>query len=110
MRYVRKYSAFILMMLFCCYYLGISMFSHAHIVNGASVVHSHFGGGSDHNHSENQYALIDLLSDFQSENPVLFGHIEAPYFLLSESIIIRNTPAYISGVPVTHSLRGPPQS
>ena len=56
------------MLLFSCYYSSISLFSHAHIVGGVSVVHSHFGGDSDHNHSDSQYAVIDILSQFQSES------------------------------------------
>ena len=67
MGYVRKYSALILLVLFGCYYSGISMFSHVHIVNGSSVVHSHLGGTSEHSHSDSQYAVIDILSHFQTE-------------------------------------------
>ena len=47
-----------LMVIFCSYYAGISMFSHTHIANGSSVVHSHLGGDADHDHSDSQYAVI----------------------------------------------------
>ena len=67
MKKERAYKAVLLLLLFSCYYCGISMFSHAHILNGSSIVHSHFGGASDHEHDDSQYAVIDVLSQFQTE-------------------------------------------
>lgn len=67
MRRIRTYSAFVLLLLFCCYYSGISMHHHTHITNGSSIVHSHLGGDAQHEHSESQYAVIDILSQFHSE-------------------------------------------
>ena len=60
---MRTYLASLLLALFCCYFSGVSMFSHVHIVHGGTGVHSHFGGSSEHNHSDGQYAVIDMLSD-----------------------------------------------
>ena len=110
MRHLRKYSALFLTMLFCCYYLSISIFSHTHIVNGASIVHSHLGGGSEHNHNEGQYVVIALLSDFQSEGAVYCSQIEAPCFLLSELYIAQNVTPDLDDVLAVDSLRGPPQA
>ena len=106
---IRKYTAFLLLILFSCYYCGISMFSHTHIVNGASVVHSHLGGGSDHIHSDSQYAIIDILSHFQTECAVSFYTAGTPFYLLSEVFIGYSTPTYLDGVRSAQTLRGPPQ-
>ena len=43
------------------------MFSHSHEFNGVKIVHSHPFGGSpskSNNHTENEFMLIQMLSDF----------------------------------------------
>ena len=106
---IRKYTAFLLFILFSCYYCGISMFSHTHIVNGASVVHSHLGGGSSHVHSDSQYAVIDILSHFQSECAVSFDSAGTPFYLLSDVRSVYCAPSFPDGICSTLFLRGPPQ-
>ena len=110
MRHIRKYSALVLLVLFSCYYSGISMFSHVHIVNGTSLVHSHLGGGSEHNHSDSQYAVIDILSNFQSEGVVECYSAETSFFLLSENLIGYLSPLFLMEEYAALSLRGPPQA
>lgn len=110
MRYMRKYSALLLLALFSCYYCGISMFSHVHIINGASVAHSHLGGNSDHNHTDSQYAVIDILSHFQSEVSVCFYCAEAPFFFVSESEAEYHASVHLNQMLSAYSLRGPPQA
>ena len=85
------------------------MFSHTHIANGSSVVHSHLGGGADHDHSDSQYAVIDILSNFQSEAASVFGGIESPFFLLCESFAGYVAPSFEDEVCPAFDLRGPPQ-
>ena len=109
MKTVRTYIALGLMMIFCTYYAGISMFSHAHIAHGSSIVHSHLGGGSDHDHSDSQYAVIDILSNFQSEGAVVFHGVDAPFCQLSESSAGYLVQLHLSEVHSANALRGPPQ-
>ena len=110
MKNFRKYIALGLMMIFCSYYAGISMFSHTHIANGSSVVHSHLGGTADHDHSDSQYAVIDILSHFQSESAVGCLGVTSPFFLLSESYIVHYAPSCLNVEQVVHTLRGPPMA
>lgn len=110
MRYMRKYSALFLLALFSCYYCGISMFAHSHNVHGASLIHSHLGGGSDHNHSDSEYAVIDILSHFQSEAAVEFHSLGTPFFFLVDSDAEYIAPSHLSEVHSVYSLRGPPQA
>ena len=97
------------MMIFCSYYAGISMFSHTHIANGSSIVHSHLGGGSEHDHSYSQYAVIDILSNFQSEGAAGFYSIQAPIVQVSESYIGYLSSLHLSEERSANALRGPPQ-
>ena len=108
MRRFREYSAVILLLIFSCYYSGISMFSHVHVVNGSSVVHSHLGGDSEHDHSDSQYAVIDILSHFQSEYAVDFSTVGTPFFQLSEYRTVYEMPFVPNGVCAVLALRGPP--
>ena len=109
MRTIRTYSASFLLVLFCCYYSGISMFFHVHIVHGSSIVHSHLGGGTEHDHSDSQYAVINILSHFQSECAVDFFLAEVPFFQSSESVAGYSEPVILNCSHPVHSLRGPPQ-
>ena len=99
----------LLLALFCCYFSGISLFSHVHIVHGGTVVHSHLGGNSDHNHSEGQYAVIDMLSLFQSEAAGELVSISSPLFYTSEICIDYSAQDILKGAYSAQSLRGPPQ-
>lgn len=109
MRSIRTYIASLLLTLFCCYLSGISLFSHTHIVNGSSIVHSHFGGNSEHQHSDSQYAVIDLLSNFQSEAAANHISAGAPFFLTSDICTEYIAPAKACLVHPAQYLRGPPQ-
>ena len=110
MRQKRTYTALVLLLIFCSYYAGISMFSHTHISNGSSVVHSHLGGGTEHEHSDSQYAVIDILSDFQSESAAGFYSIGTLVFQLSESYTGYLAPSLQDEAFPVHMLRGPPQA
>ena len=110
MKNLRTYVALWLMVIFCSYYAGISMFSHTHIANGSSIVHSHLGGDADHDHSDSQYAVIDILSQFQSETAVGYIGVPSPFFLLSESYIACHVPYCPNVEQAVHTLRGPPMA
>ena len=109
MKNLRAYPAAILLLLFSCYYCSISLFSHAHIMNGSSIVHSHFGGSTDHEHDDSQYAVIDILSQFQSEYAADSYCMDAPFLLSSEIRVTYDAPEYLMEESSTHVLRGPPQ-
>lgn len=109
MKSIRTYSAYLLLILFGCYYSSISLFSHAHIVGGVSVVHSHLGADADHTHDDAQYAVIDILSQFQSEGATFFCHAAEPFYLITEVRTAYHEDAHASDVPETGLLRGPPR-
>lgn len=109
MRQIRKYVALFLMVVFCTYYAGISMFSHTHIANGSSIVHSHLGGGKAHDHSDSQYTVIDILSSFQSETAVTFYSAGFPFGYLSEYCRIPEILVYTAQEYRPNEHRGPPQ-
>lgn len=105
---ISTYTALGLLLIFCTYYAGISMFAHTHIAGGSSIVHSHLGGGTDHDHSDSQYAVIDILSHFQSESYDCSNDVSSPFFLLSESYTAYVAPSCLNEDLHGLSLRGPP--
>ena len=106
---LKKYSAISLLIIFSCYFTSINFCSHTHVINGHSVGHSHFGGGSEHSHSESQISIIDILSNFQSEDAAAYCGIESPDFLISESCIVYRETSHVCQVQSKLLLRGPPQ-
>ena len=110
MKNIRAYSSALLLLLFSCYYCGISLFQHTHISNGVSVVHSHMGGNSQHDHTQEQIAVIEFLSAFQSEYAPAPFSICSPYFLLESSCSGYIRMPYLNCVHDIPDLRGPPQA
>lgn len=79
-------------------------------MNGASVVHSHLGGTAEHEHSESQYAIIDILSHFQTEAAVDHYVVGSPFVHSSELLFEHQSPSYVNEVYSVYALRGPPQA
>jgi len=59
-----------LFILFIGYYGSILLFTHTHIINGVTIVHSHpykpfsESGTSNHSHSSNEIVVLQALSHF----------------------------------------------
>ncbi len=78
---MKRLTALLLLLLFLAYTGSTGLFFHTHIINGKTVVHSHFylvkdttnstpystGGAAQHRHSKAELTLIDLLSNWNSE-------------------------------------------
>lgn len=68
---IHKFIHLFLLALFLSYYGSITFFSHYHVVNGVTIVHSHFfcgnsdsDGGADHTHTAKEFTLIAHLGNF----------------------------------------------
>ena len=84
---VNKLIHLFLLALFLSYYGSITFFSHYHVVNGVTIVHSHFFcGGSDsdgnanHTHTTKELTLIAQLSNFITLVSVALA-ISIPFFV-----------------------------
>ena len=73
-----KTVGFLLLIIFLGYYGSITFFSHAHVVDGVTIVHSHpyksTNGNSrpDNQHSNKELQVIQLLSDFFTTGVIIF--------------------------------------
>ena len=110
-----KVSRYLLLLLFLGYYSSITQFSHCHIVNGITIVHSHpykSGNGSGSNgpeHTDKELKIIQLLSDF-STTAVAITFVALAYrFLLREIHVSWTADGYrLASGHCTYSLRAPP--
>lgn len=66
MKKTRLILSLALLTLFVAYQASISMFAHAHIVNGTMIVHSHPSSDSHHTHTTGQIIAIAQLGHFVS--------------------------------------------
>lgn len=58
-----KIMRWFLPVLFISYMAGITLFTHSHVVNGVTIVHSHpFKKDSPHSHTTVEFQLIHLLN------------------------------------------------
>ena len=105
----RIYSAVIFLLLFGWYFSNINLFPHFHSVQGNSVIHSHFGGTTEHDHSDNGFAVIDLLSNFQTAAAESI-HIQETFFCVLYEVCSVPVPSLLEeGWSCVNTLRGPPQ-
>ncbi len=83
---------FMLLILFVSYYSAITLFYHAHLVNGQIIVHSHpyiksqdkQNSFQSHFHSPASYSLIQQLNQICWENSPDIPQIPNPLFILCE--------------------------
>lgn len=106
---------FFLLALFISYYGDITFFTHYHVVNGVTIVHSHYFHSdpheghreAGHTHTSAEFTVIAHHS-----NPVALS-VDSPGLEILAQYII---PAYQAGdiefkenaIPSTFHLRGPP--
>lgn len=107
---VRKYTAVVFLLIFGWYFSSINLFPHIHTVNGNSIVHSHFGGAADHDHSETEYTVIDLLSNCQTEATDM-GYISITPLCqpVEDSDSRYISQCFFTDLFFSRILRGPPQ-
>lgn len=114
---IRKLLSFGLLSVFLAYYASITLFSHSHIINGVTIVHSHpYSKSTDskpfsHQHSEKGVALIQFLSHFSSLSVASLLSLGILLTLLYQILVpARAEDPLIPPVHCIRSLRAPPVS
>jgi hypothetical protein len=103
--------ALILIMIFAFYYANICSFYHSHIINGVTIVHSHFHNkahAQTGTHSDSELTLISTLSVFHSLQAALCFVGTGIFLLLQVFILPFFEERIISNPAACISLRGPP--
>ncbi len=96
--------------LFISYMAGITLFTHSHVVNGVTIVHSHpFKKGSEHSHTTVEFQLLHLLNHVLTTDSGIIPLFVAA--VLSILCILFTRPRgmrYALSCPGVVSLRAPP--
>jgi len=110
-----KSLSVLLLILFLGYYSSITFFTHIHIINGVTIVHSHpfnsdkGGESSNSPHSNKELQIIQLLSDFFTTAVSLSFTVILFRSLLYKIPIKSTEDGFIGSCGYcTYSLRAPP--
>ncbi len=103
----------LVLILFLAYLAGISLFVHAHLIDGVVIVHSHpFASSSDqpadNPHTQNQLLTIASLSHYLSQDASTEACIPAIPFVWFDKPIVDEENAVPFQFIVLSGLRAPP--
>jgi len=95
------------------YYASVTLFSHIHIIHGASVSHSHIHTDGHHDtksggHSEQSITLIAQISQFECSDALFVEMLHAT-FLPNKPYFAETTHSKVSIYLENISLRAPPK-
>ena len=109
----KRVVSFFFVALFISYYVSSTLFSHAHIISGATIFHSHFHTNSHHDtksggHTENCITLIAQTSHFEYIDFLPYFIPQLSQFPLYENKYPEST-HWITSIHLKNlSLRAPP--
>jgi hypothetical protein len=98
----------LLLSLFVSFQVCITVFGHAHQINGALLVHSHPFTKAQHNHSEGQILTLAQLSSFVGLEPVVNLLVSQSFGCVTEIRQVFHSDFHPSCTLVLRSLRAPP--
>ena len=98
----------LLLSLFVSFQVCITVFGHAHQINGALLVHSHPFTKAQHNHSEGQILTLAQLSSFVGLEPVINLLMIQLFGCVTEIRQVFHSDFHPSCTLVLRSLRAPP--
>jgi len=116
-KYIVTTGNYLLLFVFLQYYSGITMFYHAHLIDGHVIIHSHpywpdTSGKKDpyqaHSHSKGELILIKHLNQVLWENGPLVLNIPGPFFNCLSGEILFHFDGIIQEFYSLPLLRAPP--
>jgi len=110
---IKKIVSIFFVALFISYLAGTTLFSHTHIISGATIVHSHLHTDSHHDtksggHTQNEITLIAQVSHFEFANFSSCCTLAPQQFQLFENKTIEEPYRVVSIHFQNLSLRAPP--
>ena len=107
----KTFNVILLLTLIISYQVGISAFTHSHVIGGVYIAHSHPAKDKpNHSHTPEQIVTIAHLNNVLTTAPEMVSlDLSAPVLELAEPVFF-----YISRTPLAHEWsiykRGPPTS
>jgi len=115
-RIYKKITGYFLLILFLGYIGSITFFSHTHIVDGVTIVHSHpYKSHSgdvpvNHNHSKDGFLLIHFISHFIASAPIILIGFTIIQTTLNSRCSIKYENLYLNLYLCSHNLARAPTS
>ena len=111
--HIRQIISTFLLVLFVTYYVDISFFEHTHIINGVTIVHSHFHNSAHEKtptggHTTTEITLIAISSLFQSFENFLTKFDTSLFLVLCGIFFVSIHNYYTKGFHHFFFLRAPP--
>lgn len=107
----KQIIGWILFSVFTFYYVNVCFFTHTHIINGTTIVHSHMHNkahAQTGTHTESEITLISSLSAFHTLAADIYAVIFGLFLLLQIFILPFHEERIISNLTTSISLRAPP--
>ncbi|MCP9611848.1 hypothetical protein [Coprobacter tertius] len=76
--YRHNILAFFLLSIFAAYLTLITMYTHAHVIDGTIVLHAHSNPGAVHHHTGNTFYFFQSLSQILTTSPQPYIDIFCP--------------------------------
>ena len=110
---IKKIGSLLFVMLFMSYYASTTLFSHSHIISGATIIHSHIHTDSHHDtksggHTEQCITLIAQISHFEYIDFSCYSIPSPSQLPLHENKFVETTHWVASIYLENLSLRAPP--
>lgn len=85
---LHKIARYFLPVLFISYIGCISLFTHSHVVNGVTIVHSHpYKPGTEHEHTTAEFQLIHMLFQYRDGESVDVGFCIGDFVFLLQPVV-----------------------
>lgn len=111
---VKKAIKVALPVIFIAYFCSITFFTHSHVVNGITIVHSHpyktdANGNPTHEHTGTELQLIDALSTFYVAGAIILSILLALFNKWQQTLSTGYVfSAYVRRIESHYRLRPPP--
>lgn len=106
---LKRIAALGLPLIFTIYLGGVSLFTHVHIVNGSTIVHSHPNNAPGHAHTDGEFNVLELITHFYAgSDAVHILNLDGPVFVCVLTVVSDCFTGLVSRLPDAVFLRGPP--
>lgn len=103
----------LLLAIFVAYFCNITLFTHSHVIDGVTIVHSHFRGSGHTDsdsaqHTQYQLRTLSQLSHVDCDSQPNNALVLKPNWHIFDVINAKTAAGFVAGLVNTSSLRAPP--
>lgn len=110
-KYLLSSAGKLLLPLLFAFYVGcLTQFSHSHVVNGCTIVHSHPSTSDEHSHTQDDLRMLEMICHFWADGSHVIPEdsLAEPLPVCTETVSSYEAPVVHAVAPEAFGLRGPP--